>query len=82
MFIIRKQTVSEIVRGIKISFIGLRVAPLKFMSLPTFKKQVKKFEKYIIPIKPKSPVLGKTIKIKIIIQLRRLHIFTLKYNKK
>lgn len=33
-------------------------APLIFINLDTFKKQVKKFEKYIIIINPLSPLFG------------------------
>jgi hypothetical protein len=43
-----KTVKSERVRGIKISFTGFKEAPLTLQSLLTFKKQVRKFEKYII----------------------------------
>ena len=48
---------SEVVKGNKIPLIMLILASLNFNSFPTFKKQVKKFEKYIIPIKAFSPNL-------------------------
>ena len=44
---------------------GESVAPLTLISLLTLQKQVRKFEKYIIPINPLRPKKGKTIRIKI-----------------
>ena len=49
------------------NFIKLIFALLIFKSLPTFKMQVKKFEKYIIPIKPFIPNSGKRLIIIIIL---------------
>ena len=45
------------------------MAPLTLQSLLTFKKQVKKFEKYIIPIKPFIPVMGRRQRIKMILRV-------------
>ena len=50
-------TVNAEINGRKISLIGFISALVIFISLPTFSIQVKKFEKYIMPINPKSPVL-------------------------
>ena len=53
--------------GTAISENSFKVAPLTFISRFTFKKQVRKFEKYIIPIKPNKPNRGSKIKISIIL---------------
>ena len=59
-------TVAE-VRGSKISFIKRILTLVTCSSLPTFKKQVKTFEKYIIQINPLSPKIGNNIRIRIIL---------------
>ena len=64
---IRIQIITERQRGIKISVPILSFALLTFKSLPTFKKQVKKLEKYIMPIKPFIPNSGKTVIINTIL---------------
>lgn len=61
-----KATPNDNARGSKISLNIRSFAPLTEHSRFTFKKQVRKFEKYIIPIKPLSPVRGSTIRIRII----------------
>ena len=53
-------------RGKITSFISLSLALVTLISLPTLRAQVKKFEKYIIQIKPLSPERGKIMRIKII----------------
>ena len=64
---LRSPNVTDSKIGKIISSVGLNFAPLTFRSLPTFKKQVKALEKYIIPIKPFIPKSGKISKIKIIL---------------
>ena len=56
-------------RGKSTSFIGLSLALLTRISRPTLRAQVKKFEKYIIKMKPLSPETGRNIKIKIILRV-------------
>ena len=55
------------VSGSKISFIKRILTLVTCSSLPTFKKQVKTFEKYIIQINPLSPKIGSNIRIRIIL---------------
>ena len=55
--------------GNKISLKGFNLAPLTLHKRRTFKKQVKKFEKYIMPIKPLIPLMGKRQRIKIILKV-------------
>ena len=53
-------------RGKSTSFITFNLALVTRINLPTLRAQVKRFEKYIIRIKPFSPETGKMIRIKII----------------
>ena len=62
-----KQIATANIKGNRISPKILREARLTDRSLFTFKKQVRKFEKYIMAIKPLSPVRGSAIRIKIIL---------------
>ena len=60
-------TVNAEIRGSKISYKNLNFAPLILSSLLTFKRQVKRFEKYIITIKPRSPEKLSVVQISIIL---------------
>ena len=55
---------SEVTRGRKNCDKRLILASVTFISLLRFKIQVKAFEKYIIPINPRSPVTGNKSAIK------------------
>lgn len=54
-----KATVKAETRGMIISPKSFNFALLIFISLEICKRQVKRFEKYIIIIKPLSPIKGK-----------------------